>query len=209
MDAKHFTIINSVSNSDTLIVAFSGYGTIGNGTKFDFYNLLTKHFNTADLQFYCDDKMNCYNYGVADISHDIESTVDHFRPIVDKYKNTIFLGNSSGGYASILYGSLLGVKSVIAFNAPTNLYGHIGEHVETKPHEQQYRDIKNHINQNTTYYLFGDLSVLDESHPHHPSHCLHINNYPNVNVVLKEHINLPLMRDNGELFDIINRVYSN
>ena len=201
MDTKRFTIVKSDTNTETLIVAFSGYGSIGHGTKFDFYNLLTKHFGTtADLHFYCDDKMNCYNHGVADISEDITGVVEYFKPIVEQYKNTIFLGNSAGGYAASLYGSLLGVKSVIAFNPPTKMC----EHIETKPDEEQYRDVKNHINQHTKYNIFGDLSVLNEEDPHHVSHCQNIADNPNVNLVLKEQINLIKMRDDGELFDIIN-----
>jgi predicted esterase YcpF (UPF0227 family) len=147
--------------------------------------------------------MNCYNYGLADISEDITGTVEYFKPIIKKYKNTIFLGSSAGGYAASLYGSILNVKSVIAFNPPTKMC----EHIETKPDEEQYRDVKNHINEYTNYHIFGDLSVLNEEDPHHVSHCQNITIHPNVNLVLKEQLNLLKMRDDGELFDIINHAY--
>ena len=81
------------------------------------------------------------------------------------------------------------------------------EYIETKPDEEQYRDVKNQINENTKYHIFGDLSVVNEDDPHHVSHCQNIADNSNVNLVLKDQINLIQMRDTGELFDIINNAY--
>jgi len=147
--------------------------------------------------------MNCYNYGLADISEDITSTVEYFRPIIEKYKKVIFIGNSAGGYAALMYGSILNINSIIAFNPPTKMC----DYITTKPNEQHYRDAKDYISPTTDYYIFGDLSVSSKDDPHHISHCQNIAANPNVNLVLKEQINLVKMRDEGELYEIINRAY--
>ena len=44
---------------------------------------------------------------------------------------------------------------------------------------------------------------------HHISHCERISHHSNVILVKKKHINLKEMRDNGELYAILNSLVNN
>jgi hypothetical protein len=95
-----------------------------------------------------------------------------------------------------LFGSLLNVKSVVAFIPPTIRHD---ENIDEK-----YRDISKYINTTTNYYLYGDLSVSNKTDPHHISQCERISHHPNVFIIKKYQINLKKMRDSGELYQILH-----
>jgi esterase/lipase len=113
---------------------------------------------------------------------------------ISGYKNVIFLGTSSGGYAAILFGSLLNVNSVVAFTPQTVRLD--------KNIDEKYRDISQYINDSTNYYLYGDLNVKNEKDTHHISHCDRISHHPNVYIKRVAQFNLKTMRDNSELYGI-------
>ena len=69
-----------------------------------------------------DKNRNSYHNGIVGISNNIDETLPHLQAQIAPYSNVIFLGVSSGGYAAILFGSLLNVKSVLAFIPQT--FGH-------------------------------------------------------------------------------------
>jgi hypothetical protein len=113
----------------------------------------------------------------------------------------ICLGVSSGGYAAILFGSLLNINHVIAF-IPQTLR-------RNKNIDEKYRDISKFINETTKYYLYGDLSVSDVMDCHHISQCERISHHSNVFLIKKKYIKLKEMRDNGELYAILNSLVNN
>ena len=117
---------------------------------------------------------------------------------IKNYKNVIFIGSSSGGYAAILFGSLLNVTSVLAFIPQTIL--------RNTNRDEKYRDLNKIINETTKYYVYGDLSISDEHNVHHISHCDRISHHLNVYVTKKLKLKLKEMRDNGELFVILNNL---
>lgn len=108
------------------------------------------------------------------------------------------MGNSAGGYAAILFGSLLGVTSVLAFIPLT---------VRRKEKvDEKYRDISGYIHGTTQYYLYGDTAVTDPFDCHHIQHCERIAHHPNVYLTRMKNIQLREMRNTGELFKIIHNI---
>ena len=198
MTTHSFYKINEIK-TDTLFVSFSGYGKdYGSLPRFEFVNFFTKHFNEINRHFYIDTYKTCYHKGISGISNNIDETVEYLRNEIKDYKNVVFLGDSGGGYAAILFGSLLNVTSVVATRPPTIRHD--------KDIDEKYRDISKYINTTTKYYIYGDLSVSNKKAPHHISHCLRIPKYPNVFITKKDRVDLKKMRDSGELYKILYSV---
>lgn len=190
---------NGEPDSETLIVSFAGYNKMFVGiVRFEFANFLNTHFPNTDRHFYMDTKLDLYHKGIAGISNNIDETVAYLNNEIAKYKNVIFIGVSSGGYAAILFGSLLKITSVLAF---------IPQTVRVKENiDEKYRDLNVHMNDSTKYYIYGDTSITRINDFHHIRHCEHIANHPNVCLIKKDGVDLRRMRDNGELYDIVNKI---
>ena len=186
-------------NSDTLIVSFAGNAQLFGGIKsFEFVNFLNKHFQNAYKNFYIDEHSDLYHKGIGGLTNNIDETVNYLKNEIKNYKNVIFLGNSAGGYASILFGSLLNINYVLAFIPQTIRYNN--------NIDEKYRDISIFINNTTKYYIYGDKSISNIKDCHHIHHCERISHHPNVYLIKKEEVNLKKMRDNGELFDILDKL---
>jgi hypothetical protein len=182
--------------SDTLFVSFAGHDLVYGGIpRFEFVQFFNKHFATINRHFYIDKFKASYHNGIHGISTNIDETAEYLKSEIQNYKNVVFLGVSSGGYAAILFGSLLNVKSVVAFIPQTiRRYKHVDE---------KYRDIKPYINSTTQYYLYGDSTITNIYDAHHISHCTRIYNDSNVFITNKPRISLKKMRDSGELYAIM------
>jgi hypothetical protein len=194
---KTYNLDSSVviaNNTIDCIISFGGMAKqFGATPPFEFLNFLEKHF-------YVDDKLNCYHNGINGISTDIEGTVVYFSDMLKKYNNVIMIGYSGGGYAVILFGSLLNITTVIAFMPVTKLI--------TAGKVDKYRNLNTFINTVTKYHLFGNMSVTDERDVHHLKHCNNILGIKNTNVLLTklENIIIKNMRDTGELLKIFNSI---
>jgi len=186
-------------NADTLIVSFAGYNKLFGGIpRFEFANFLNAHFANTDRQFYVDCRMDLYHRGIAGISKTVDETVEYLKTEIDGYKRVVFIGVSAGGYAAILFGSLLNIASVVAF-IPQTL--RMRQNIDEK-----YRDTGLYINATTQYYLYGDLSIIDIKDYHHISQCERIAHHDNVTLIKKEVFNIKKMRDDGELLNILQKV---
>jgi hypothetical protein len=186
-----------MDNKDILIVSFSGHALkFGEVPVYEFYNFLTKHYPQYDKQFYIDSRLKHYHYGIKDTTTSVETTVEYLKDKIKDYKKVVFMGVSSGGYAAILFGSLLNITMVIAFIPQTILKG---------PNlNDKYRDLKLHINTTTTYNVYGDPNIKNPSDCHHISHCENISEFPNV-VIQKvpDCTEMSKIKRSGQLFDII------
>jgi hypothetical protein len=181
-----------------LIVAFGGYDQkVGQMRPFEFLNFLNRRFPETSKLFLKDSYSSNYHKGVKGISTNIETTKRYLQEKI-KNKCVLFLGSSGGGYASILFGSLLNVNYVLAFIPQTIL--------RKDDKDPFYKDLAPFINKTTRYYLYGNSSVEDPMDPHHISHCERINNHENVNLSLSNIFNLKIMRDSGDLFKIIQDI---
>lgn len=195
-----------VPNADTLIVSFAGHDrAFGGLPRFTFVNFLETNFQQASKHFYTDKYLNLYHNGIFGLTKTVEETAAYLAKDIEQggYKKVIFLGMSSGGYAAILFGSLVGATDVLAF-MPQTLRRNV-KHVD-----EQFRDLSDHINPNTRYYLYGDSSITDSMNYHHVSHCQRIaENNSNVHLTNKQKINLREMRDSGELAALFNYIVKN
>ena len=190
-----------VNDSNTLIVSFAGKAKLFGGIQvFEFQNFFEKYFNNVSRNFYIDRYTDSYHKGISGVSTNIDETVIHLKNEIKDYQNVVFLGVSAGGYAAILFGSLLNITTVIAFIPQTIRVGH-SENIDEK-----YRDISIYINDKTKYYIYGDSSISDVNDCHHISHCERISHHSNVFITRKNGVNLKKMRDDGELYKIIESV---
>lgn len=178
-----------VNGNQNLIISFGGIG-FGRIKPFEFLNTLQHIVPQYSKRFYLDFRNDWYHQGIVDISTDIETTLMHLAKVIQPYHKTIFMGCSAGGYAAILFGSLLKVDTVIAFIPQTVL-----------ERSSPYANLKPFINSTTQYYLYGDPMAPEGVH--HFSQCANIAMYPNVEIIKKNNINLKAMRDSGELYSIL------
>lgn len=195
--------IISTKNNKNLIISFGGgINKFGGICPFEFLNFLNKNFVDHDKYFYIDKKKNRYHLGIEDISSNIGETVEYLKKIIHGYKNITCVGVSAGGYASILFGSLLNVQNVIAFIPPTQT----NTPNDIRFFDKKYADLLPLINNTTKYYLHGDLSVKNIYDSHHIEHCNRLKIYPNV--VVKEYDNLDIkkLRNDGELLKIFEDI---
>lgn len=196
------SLIVTTGNVDTLVVSFAGHDYMfGQIPRFIFVNFFEKHFPTIDRDFYIDTRTCSYHKGIPGISNTIDETVAYLKEKIKPYKQVIFLGVSSGGYAAILFGSLLGISKVLAFIPQTIRY--VKQNIDEK-----YRDILPFFSHTTQYHLYADITVKKEDDPHHVSQCERFAIANNVKVIKHDKFNLKTMRDSGELytilFDLIN-----
>jgi hypothetical protein len=188
------------NNSDTIIISFGGcLQHFKDKQTFEFLNFLNVNFPSYDKYFYIDKKFKWYNSGISGISSNIDQTIVYLKNIIKNYKEVIFLGTSAGGYASILFGSLLNVNKVLAFIPQTIIKG--------DDLDPLYKDLNNVINKTTNYYLYGDVNISNKKDLHHINHCYNIGHHKNVSLVSKQGIDLKEMRDNGELLEIFNDLF--
>jgi len=193
-------ITDDNTTSDTLIVTFAGYDrAFGGINRFEFVNYLEKHFHNISRHFYIDTYSKSYHKGIYGISTNIDETLVHLQGEIKNYKNIYFIGVSSGGYAAILFGSILNVTGVMAFIPQTILRSKI--HVDEK-----YRDISKYINNTTKYHIYGNTSVQGIYDSHHISHCERIAHHSNVFLTKNKEFDLKKLRDNGELFSIFQKL---
>lgn len=200
MDANNSSTYKvNIEKSGTLIVSFAGHAkSLGGIPMFEFGNFMETHFTHVSRHFYVDKHVNSYHQGIQGITNNIDETVNYLKNEINNYENVIFLGVSSGGYAAILFGSLLNIKYVLAF-IPQTILRNKNNYIDEK-----YRDTLTFINNTTKYHIYGDLSVTSVHDNHHISHCTRISHHPNVNLVKKLKIDLKIMRNSGELYDILN-----
>lgn len=184
----------TIEGNQTLIISFGGLGLqFGQIPPFEFLKTLQQIVPQYTKHFYIDIHRAWYHHGIDGISTDIETTQLYLSNIIKSYDKVIFIGTSAGGYAAILFGSLLNVDKVIAF---------IPQTVLERDHSP-YANLNSFINSTTSYYVFGDPNAIDPTDLHCYSHCMNLAQHPNVEIIPKRNLNLPTMRDTGELQTIL------
>jgi len=185
-------------NSKKVIVCFAGHShQFGLIEKFEFVKILDFLFEDCDKYFFTDQNREFYHLGIKGFSTDVESTAAYLKSILSNYNNITFMGVSAGGHAAILYGCILNVDKVIAFIPQTILH-------ENYSHNN-LRDLllQNNLENKTHHYLYGSLNDPDPLHS--ISHIENIEDLNGVECFKYPHINLPTMKQNGELNDILRK----
>jgi len=189
-----------------LIISFAGQGNgIGTLPRYEFVNFLNKHYSkNFDFKFYLDKTNKWYHSGITEETNDIPTSIKLLEKIVEPYTHVYFIGSSAGGYASILFASLLHKKidqifTVIAFKPQTFI-----------SEKYEFNNLKNIIKDDIKYYLFGDSKIEYNIDPlHHISHITNLNlNNINIKIEIKiiENLDLQKMKKAGYLLEIFNNI---
>jgi hypothetical protein len=197
MSDSEFKIINGKKK---LIVCFGGMGLqFGGILPFEFLNFLSSiYLDTCDLYFFIDKNQCWYHKGIKDITNNIDETVLYINNIIKNgnYEMVLFMGISAGGYGAILFGSLC--------NNVNNIISFIPQTILNNPINSNYSNLKNIINKNTSYLLYGDKSIQNINDSHHISHCENLEHFPNVKIIKSENCILKNLRDNGDIKNLID-----
>lgn len=194
-------------NSKNLIVSFSSFGKRFYQRK---SSLLKLKYERNDFDIlYIKKPRTWYLGGISGVGKNINHTIAFLRKEFAKYDKVVCVGISMGGYASILFGSLLNVDYVIANGPQTDLDYTINNCIpardESKKHHyhckaenlyearlglskiidfksfEKYKNLNKFINNSTIYYV---NNFDDCDHGFHGIH--HYNNIKNFkNVVLR------------------------
>jgi pimeloyl-ACP methyl ester carboxylesterase len=111
------------SSSDVALVAFGGIAG-GIGIPVFEFATLTSRFPVKRL-FLRDLKQAWYHLGVEGVGDSIDQVAAWLRVVLDEQgvERVVMVGNSSGGFAALLFGGLLGVAEVHAFSPQTFISG--------------------------------------------------------------------------------------
>ena len=217
----------SLDLSDSADVLLFVFGGIKNGIGmpfFEFNNFLKQYKNLSKV-FIRDINQAWYHKGLTGISEEIATTLDYIKQITKEktYTKIIFIGNSAGGYAALLFGNLLNINKVIAF-APQTFINRknrllyqdfrwkkqIRAIYDYKNSTPAYYDLKkvlknNSNTQNTIYFDSNDK--LDKVN------AQRLSSLENTNIIdlkLGKHNLIKAIRDNGLLKKIIeNEIQGN
>ncbi|WP_179351492.1 hypothetical protein [Winogradskyella vidalii] len=153
LETNESIIIERHSNSEVIIVAFGGIQNNIGMPIFEFFNIMKDKPYTK--VFVKDNQQSWYHKGIEG-SDDINTTVILLKKILTSLdylnKKVVFVGNSAGGYAAIVFGVLLEADKVLAF-APQTFLGKWKRFVNR---EKRWKNESNYMlkgNTNPNYFL--------------------------------------------------------
>lgn len=113
---SHDISILKNGEATTMVITFGGINQGIGIPVFEFQNIL-KNYNCHQV-FIKDSSQAWYQNGIQGYE-DIESLKLKLKEIIKGYKRVVFIGNSMGGYAAIMFGVSLNIDRVIAFSPQT------------------------------------------------------------------------------------------
>ncbi len=107
--------------SDSLLIAFGGLGTAIGIPVFEFFNVVSTFEQPVKQMFIRDLQGAWYHRGVVAAGDTIEEVAEYVREVVrtSGARRVVTVGNSAGGYAALLFGSLIEATQVLAFGPQT------------------------------------------------------------------------------------------
>ena len=184
------------NNEKNLIVPFTGNRGARNNMEaskiiFEFSRSLSNMNLSCDVMFMIDITRKWYLGGLKGIGKNFDHTLAFLKREIQNYDKVIFMGASAGGYASILFGSLLKVDAVIAWWPQTDL-DHVLKKIKNarldepicspKLHKlktfKKYNNLNTVIN-STTQYFINTKRGRDAFHGR--AHYNNISEFSNVN----------------------------
>jgi pimeloyl-ACP methyl ester carboxylesterase len=164
-----------VEGSKKLYIIFGGKNAGIGIPPFEFYN--ASKILEENKVFVRDFKQSWYHLGLSGISNDIHTTKNHLKQIIERYspQETILIGNSMGGFAAILFASLLSNCHAIAF-APQTFINPIKrfKHRDKRWNREILRTYKNTLFRRKYF----DLSRLCQDDPNWHADIIVSNNHP-------------------------------
>lgn len=196
-----------------LIITFGGISGGMQGPLFEFKKFLSKNID-CHVIFIRDTNQSWYHKGVIGFGENINEVKNNIREIINKinYSMIITIGGSMGGYAALLFGSLLPVNGIIAFGPQTFIDKDNIKKYKDNRFESQMENLYNNNNDDTYY----DLSKLSFQNINvqiiYGSECdldkIHAERMKNKNVIVTGecfgHGVVKNLRNNGMLVKIIN-----
>ncbi|CAA6825485.1 MAG: Unknown protein [uncultured Sulfurovum sp.] len=148
----------SKKNKKKLWISFSSRNT----DKFAFYkNLCAMEEN---ILFINDNTASYYNSSINGLCNNVDELIEIQRKVIDTYawEKVICIGSSMGGYASLLFGSILKVDQVIAFSPQIDLEKPFSINPQKKI-TLIYKDLSSLINNNyeTKYTILSSTHLED------------------------------------------------
>jgi hypothetical protein len=213
---QHSVLFDEEPGSSTLLISFGGIANRLPIPVFEFMRSLDPF--RINKVFIRDFRQCWYTNGIQGITESPAETIVYLRGLIDKYgkDRCLFLGNSAGGYAALLYGHLLGIDETHAFSPQTfidrwhrliyfdhrwateirNLNRGYGEFFDVKAVMQRSKNMK------TAHNIYWDS--------HHRLDNIHASritgqNVQHVKMKAGGHAVIKHLRDTGELIPIIEK----
>lgn len=211
-------ILVDKTGSERLLVSFGGIKQGLGIPTFEFFNSLSNIH--CDKLFLRDFNQAWYQFGVNEEISTIGKIHDYLKAEIsgNDYQKTCFIGNSMGGYAAILFGSMLGVKTVISFAPQTFIdqWNRLAaldlrwrrqlKRVHQAETEGTYLDLKKHLERqnypDTEIFIFYSRDYrLDRVHAERlkGSKNVHLRPLPG-----GDHSIVKTIRDSGELQRLVS-----
>jgi len=205
------------NNSETLLIIFAGYAGEIAMPVFEFFNVLKKH--PTDKLFIRDLNRKWYLNGIDTTLDSVAEITNFINQKKKSYKNIVTLGTSMGGFAAILFGTLVKADVILAFSPQTFVdrffrywYSDFRWEKDIKPARSNclksekffnmYRLIKKSNLKNTVNIYYSNNEKLDS---------IHANFLKKLNTVnlhsynFGDHLLIKEMRDNGDLDKILGK----
>ena len=114
-------LLDNAAASDILMISFAVFPAPGGRSAFDFRRA-TSPLGVKRL-FLRDPHMMWYQKGSPGMGDDVPGVVAFLKRIIaqEHPRRVVMIGNSGGGFSALLFGALLGVDEIHAFNPPTLL----------------------------------------------------------------------------------------
>jgi hypothetical protein len=131
MDRSHLDLLQDESvghiydfsaGSDVVLVAFGALNQQPTIPVFEFFSLLQDV--DVDKIFVRDLDQLFYHGGVRGLGSSIPSVARELRELLGDHGRVVFVGGSAGGYAAVLFGTLLGADEVVVAS-PQTFLGHV------------------------------------------------------------------------------------
>jgi len=174
-------IFHLLDNNKTLVLSFPGFSQ-GFGMKDHPYDFLKSiHSKGFDVLHLPDIQRAWYHFGIRGQSDNIDELVTSLREFVKGYEQIITFGTSMGGYASILFGSILNANLSIAivpatFIDPKNRakfndtrHPEYRDKVCNQTLHPEFLDLKDYMSRRKAGRIsflcfYGDIDKMDELH---------------------------------------------
>ena len=210
-EATNISYVKVGDANQNLIVSFAGNAHSGFARKTSLMKLKYQRNNFDVL--YLRNLNKWYIGGLKGIGKNINHTIEFLKKEFAKYDKVCCIGGSAGGYAGLLFGSLLNINKVIALIAQTDLQycvdnlsdGHLGKQNLIKRLKQcpvtwsKYNKISNVLNNNVSYNVFykGDNNCQEnwDLVLHGDHHYDEIKQYPNISKFNSKDDDIPLIEE--------------
>lgn len=209
-------LVDPYPGSNHLLISFGGIANRLPIPVFEFMRSLERF--EVNRIFIRDFNQCWYTNGIKGITKTPLETIQYLKGLIEKYgkDRCVFIGNSAGGYAALLYGQVLGVSEVHAFSPQTFIDSWHRlmywdrrwkkEIAQLNPASSEYFDLKKTFkaNEGTTvlHYLYWDVNHrLDNIHATRlKGSKIHYMKYNSGG-----HAIIKRLRNTGELDDLLSK----